>query len=457
MLLIGIIKYLTISFPETKLAYFFCQGSNALMNSSNSVLRGLIYRLLCDQPSLIAHLREKYDRHKSMFQDGSSFFALSEVASHMLRDPEIGRIYIIIDALDECETNRNQILDFISQNLDVSPSVKWIVSTRKVPAIIDRLGQFNLNIQLHLDLADNTEDVSLAVNAYIIVKVASLPALRENNQQILHVQTVMHEKAANTFLWAALVFQELETAEEWDIFDIIDSIPSGLEDLYARMMDQIQKLGRGNSELCHKILATATLAHRPLFMAEIGALADLPDRIANIMERVRRIINMCGSFLRIQDDTVQFVHQSAKDYLNDTAGAIIFKSPQNDAHFRLYMRSIQLMSVNLSRNIYRLPYPGILIDDIQRPEPDPLGQLRYSCVYWVQHLCYGMQEITSIGVLRDGKELPTFFKQHLLHWLEALSLMGAMGEGISAIIRLQTALKASSMQLIQSGNVHWSF
>lgn len=271
MLLIGIIKHLELSLPRTNLTYFFCQGSNALMNSSNSVLRGLIYRLICNQPSLIAYLREKYDRHKSMFQDGSSFFALSEVASRMLRHPELGRVYILLDALDECETNRNQLLDFITQNLDVSTSVKWIVSTRKVPAIIDRLSQFNLNIQLHLDLADNTEDVSLAVNAYIIAKVASLPALRENNQQILHVQTVMHEKAANTFLWVALVFQELETAEEWDILDIIDSIPSGLEDLYARMMDQIQKLGRGNSELCHKILATATLAHRPLSMADRGS------------------------------------------------------------------------------------------------------------------------------------------------------------------------------------------
>lgn len=165
---------------------------------------------------------------------------------------------------------------------------------------------------------------------------------------------------------------------------------------------------------------------------------------------------MCASFLRIQDDTVQFVHQSAKDYLIGTASAIIFKSSQNDAHFRLYMRSIQLMSANLSRNIYRLNFPGILISDIQRPEPDPLGQLRYCCVYWVEHLCYGIQENKNIEVLQDGKQLHSFFKQHLLHWLEALSLLGAMGDGISAIIRLQIASKVSPMPLIQSWNLQWS-
>jgi hypothetical protein len=67
---------------------------------------------------------------------------------------------LIIDALDECTVNLNQLLDLISRTISTSPRVKWIVSSRNEPNIKARLRVDNMQ-RLSLEL--NEEHVSCAV------------------------------------------------------------------------------------------------------------------------------------------------------------------------------------------------------------------------------------------------------------------------------------------------------
>ncbi|KAI8710680.1 NACHT domain-containing protein [Fusarium sp. LHS14.1] len=60
MLLCGIIDELKKE-PGNRLSYFFCQATEARLSNATAVLRGLIYLLLIQQPSLISHVREKHD------------------------------------------------------------------------------------------------------------------------------------------------------------------------------------------------------------------------------------------------------------------------------------------------------------------------------------------------------------------------------------------------------------
>ncbi|KAF1938340.1 hypothetical protein EJ02DRAFT_354742, partial [Clathrospora elynae] len=53
MLLCGIINKLHSSLPRTGLlSYFFCQATDSRINSATAVLRGLLYMLVKQQPSL---------------------------------------------------------------------------------------------------------------------------------------------------------------------------------------------------------------------------------------------------------------------------------------------------------------------------------------------------------------------------------------------------------------------
>jgi hypothetical protein len=67
MLLCGIIDELSsttkLADPRASalLSYFFCQATDSRINNPTAVLRGLIYLLISQQPSLIAHERTTMD------------------------------------------------------------------------------------------------------------------------------------------------------------------------------------------------------------------------------------------------------------------------------------------------------------------------------------------------------------------------------------------------------------
>src|SRR5947209_11891577 len=103
MLLCGIVNELKKSMAETDLlSYFFCQATDSRINNATAVLRGLIYFLVNQQPSLISHVRKKYNQAgKAVFEDTNAWTALSEIFTNILQDPSLNSTYLIVDALDE--------------------------------------------------------------------------------------------------------------------------------------------------------------------------------------------------------------------------------------------------------------------------------------------------------------------------------------------------------------------
>ena len=126
MLLCGIINELSKStFDKTLLSYFFCQATDLRINSATAVLRGLIYMLVGQQPSLVLYIQKKYDHSgKELFEDTNAWFALSEIFTDVLQDPSLDSTYLIIDGLDECVTGLPKLLDLIVQTSSVSFRVK---------------------------------------------------------------------------------------------------------------------------------------------------------------------------------------------------------------------------------------------------------------------------------------------------------------------------------------------
>ncbi|RYP84320.1 hypothetical protein DL770_005224 [Monosporascus sp. CRB-9-2] len=57
----------------------------------------------------------------------------------MLNDPILGGVILVVDALDECEAGRPQLLEFIIR-LSASSRARWIVSSRNWPDIEEKLG-----------------------------------------------------------------------------------------------------------------------------------------------------------------------------------------------------------------------------------------------------------------------------------------------------------------------------
>jgi hypothetical protein len=458
MLLCGIINELgrdgSSDACHRNVAYFFCQATDSRINNATAVLRGLIYLLVDRQPSLLSHVRSEYDRAgESLFKDTNTWDALSRIFTNILRDPNLRMTSLVIDALDECVTDLPQLLDLIAQKSSGSSRVKWIVSSRNWPEIEQQLEPASQKARLSLEL--NAEAVVTAVKAYIRHKVDQLARLKQydtSTREAVHDYLSCH--ANDTFLWVSLVCQALADpkVQKWHALQKLRTFPPGLDSLYARMIDHIRD--SEDSDICKHILAVATIVRRPVSLRELTSLVEMPGGISDDRESLEKIIELCGSFLTLRDQTVYFVHQSAQDFLlgkasdkapkkaSQVAFGWVFPSGTECVDHNILSRSLHVMSTALRRDMYSLCAPGFPIDSVRVPDPDPLATVRYSCVYWVDHLCHSVSGTSTHrdDLLQDGRVVHTFLKAKYLYWLEALSLLGAMPEGIIATSQLEGLL-----------------
>ncbi|CAN9285142.1 unnamed protein product, partial [Alternaria alternata] len=434
MLLCGIINELQSSMPpSTLLSYFFCQATDARINSATAVLRGLLHMLVTQQPSLASHIRRKHDyAGKAMFEDANAWVVLAEIFEDILQDPRLCPTYLIIDALDECVTDLPKLLGFVAKKSSASPRVKWIVSSRNWPDIEAQLEQAEHKVKLSLEL--NPQSVENAVNVFIQRKVDQLARQKHYKLEVRHaVLQHLRSNANDTFLWVALVCQELERTANRHVLKKLAVFPPGLDHLYKRMMQQMSE--SDDAETCRCVLASTAVLYRPVTVTELVVLVEQLEDLDDL-ESVREIIGLCGSFLTLREDTVYFVHQSAKDFLFAKAYNEAFLDGIEDVHRAIFLRSLAILSRTLRRDMYSLEAPGYPIENVKLPEPDPLAVLRYPCIYWIAHLYESKALRSSVSSLQATDVVDNFLRKKYLYWLEGLSLCRGVGNGVVSMTTL---------------------
>ncbi|KAF1977466.1 HET-domain-containing protein [Bimuria novae-zelandiae CBS 107.79] len=405
MLLCGIINELNKLMIKTDhLSYFFCQATDTRINNATAVLRGLLY-LLHDHAG------------KALFEDTNAWVVLSEIFTDILQDPSLNNTSLVIDALDECVTDSSNLSDFIVQKSCVSSRVKWIVSSRNWPDTEERLERAGHKVRLCIEL--NAESVSTAVTIFIRHKVLRLAEEKKYDEKTRNaVLGYLSTNANDTFLWVALVCQNLENIPHRKIF--------------AKLNASLQA-----------DTGSIAIVYRPITLKELTSLVEMLKDIPDDLESLRKIIGLCGSFLTIRGDSVYFVHQSAKDFLFASALNEIFPSGTEKAHYEIFSRSLQVMSKPLRRDIYGLRAFGYPAEQVKQPDPDPLAASRYSCIYWIDHLCdWNPSSSAKYKVdLQDRGAVDSFLRQQYLYWLETLSLCKSMSQGVVSMAKLEVFMQ----------------
>ncbi|CAI0652069.1 unnamed protein product [Colletotrichum noveboracense] len=207
MLLCGLINELTNEGTEP--VYFFCQATDSRLNTATAVLRGLIYLLLEKRPSLIQFVREKHRQGgKRFFEDANSWIALGKILAQMLSQQDQGmeKIVLVIDALDECTTRLDDLLDMVIR-LSSTPT-KVVVSSRNWSNIQEAMATAERQCPICLEL--NEASVSAAVLAYTDYKVSQLVLQKGYNTMLRDaVQSYLTSYSNGTFLWVSIVAQRL--------------------------------------------------------------------------------------------------------------------------------------------------------------------------------------------------------------------------------------------------------
>ncbi|KAL2890560.1 Vegetative incompatibility protein HET-E-1 [Ceratocystis lukuohia] len=382
MLLCGMINELERTY-STSLSYFFCQATNDQVSTASSVLRGLIHRLACQNPHLTQHVRNKYDYDQNLFESQDAWQELCQILTSMLNDPTLENAILVVDALDECSTGQKDLLQFITKP---SPA-KWIVSSRNSPDIKHILDKVEQKITIHLEL--NQDSVSAAVDSFINFKVDELAQENRYNRKMkLDVMEHLRLNANGTFLWVSMSF------------------PAGLDALYERMVQQI--LASDHAQICKDIMALALVAYRSLTLEELCLLVESLE--SEEKQEVEELIARCGSFLTIHNNVISFVHPSAKDYLQEKALGKIVPFGIQHLHQTIFLRSLVVLHRELRRDMYNLTAPGCLIEEVSRPQPDPLAAIGYPCFFWVDHLI----DSSADEMVSKNEEILAFLREKYL-------------------------------------------
>lgn len=443
MLLCGIIEELQRSHRNTAtVSFFFCQATDIRINSATSVLRGLIYLLIEKSPSLLSHVRPHYEKAgRSLFEDVNAWSALTAIFTSILEDSSLKAVYLVIDALDECTSGLDSLLRLIVQKSAAHLQIKWVISSRNHANISKRLNSAAQIAPIPLEL--NETSVSEAVKLFIDQKVNALTGMEGYDPETREIiRDHLQLNSQGTFLWVALVCKELEETEWWHAKEVVRSFPLGLSALYRRMLDQVHKARDAN--ICKQILSIVSLVYRPVTLGELSTFIETRISHSINFDMLRQIIGLCGSFITIREQTVTFIHHSAKDFLTNEASTGIIPRGVESEHHTIFTQCLSVLIEILRRDMFDLKLPGILINDIGVPSPNPLAYAEYACVYWVNHLDACKYNATYRLSLKNRESLDIFLQQKYLHWLEALSILNCLSDGIRAMTILENLVKVGS-------------
>ena len=301
---------------NTTLLYFFCDNKDDRRNNAVAILRGLLYQLFCQYPGGIRHLRNEYDKQKDqLFQSTNSQQALWRIFESVLQEIPRGRFWVVIDALDECDPETLRILlDRIKARNDRAIShEKWLLTSRNERHIKDFL-----NNTLNISLESNNKSVERDIQRFIDDKARQLGDKRLSPVLKSFVIDTLREKAQGTFLWVSLAYNELRNVTPIKIKSTLQRLPSGLTAIYEKILKQALE-DEDLRESIRDILISMLIAVRPLTLQEVAIIAALPVDYREDISSIREYTEECGSLVTIQKGRLDFVHQSAKDFLLSTS------------------------------------------------------------------------------------------------------------------------------------------
>ena len=397
--------------------------------------------LASQQRSLIRHMLKRCDdAEKNIFEGESAIYTLQSILLDMLNDSNLRRTYFLVDALDECDIQLRELLETITYEIPQAVTrIKWIVSSRNRPEIEECLGRDGVWKKISLEL--NSDHISRGVDVYIGSKVDQLARSKRYSHPLkTEVNSQLREKAEGTFLWVHLACERLEKVSLLGTKRELECMPRGLNTLYKRMIKQVMDQDKFEAEMCKNILCSAAVAYRPLHFQEIISFLSLPEGHGCDNQALIDIIERCGSFLTIRQETIYFIHQSAKDYFVSGDGRTILPFNEVNEHSKIIRRSLAIMPHYLRKDMCDLEKRGDIaeIPLIDRND-GPLVPIKYMCHYWVKHLISYNDSGTARDdrILCDDEEIHKFLQKHFLHWIEALALLGQLAEGVLMIKDLE--------------------
>ena len=405
-------------------AFLFFDRAMAERRDPSTVIRTLAHQLSSLHPRVglaiaksdtFAGLPDFAPPLRTQFED----FFVNALSPRGVMDPD-AKIVLVLDALDECDmTSRGHLLEVLAKESAHIPSNLRLVITSRAHADIRHAFMAHPHI-LAQELDITSELCSDDILTYFR---HHMNLIREKTPSLEHtewpgedqIQQLTH-RACGLFIWASTAYEFIrDTHDPRKRLNLVlqgsqkEEAEAALNKLYQIALEET---GRWDDtdfvEDFQAIIGMVLVLRNPLSSAAIDSFGGIPDgRSAN---DILRPLNCLVS----SDPTVRIIHPSFADFLMDRQRCgrdiwLVNKSFHNRilAHLCLHH-----LDQKLKRNLCNLTLFVEMEDEI--PDED----VAYACLFWVDHVCDVNEDVLSIM-----QQLDTFFRRHLLHWFEVMSIM----------------------------------
>ena len=353
---------------------------------------------------------------------------------------------VVIDALDECEDGDIEVLLGLLPQLQKSKSIRLRIFLTSRPELSIR-DSFEQNGD-HPDIVlQEVPGIEHDIRFFLRHRLSDIKKKRKVPGDWPGCETTeaLVKMAVPLFIFAATICRFVE--EKFEVPE--HQLKIVLENPAMTSSSQMERIYL--PILKHSVESSPVLKHE--FRNIVGAIILLADPLSiNSLSRLigmeeRRLAALLDAFhsvLKVPGDyytPVRILHLSFREFLVSTQEEYL-RVDEIKTHERLLQSCLQVMkdpTLGLTHNICRLPSYGIQRGDvdshaISRYIPQVL---QYSCRYWANHFSKSKSDAFEIEVF-------SFLKEHFLHWLEAISLMGLASETIGIVNALRSRLRVSS-------------
>jgi hypothetical protein len=387
-----------------------------------------------------------------------------EQARLLIKGPlDIGRpetLVVVIDGLDECGASEGaSLLATLVMSLAHHP-IKLFVTSRNEANIIDTFRDLP-HTSYKLQDVDVSGDVQLYWEHSLdeLCRRKHLPDWRS-----MVALDELVELTGDLFIYATSILKIIQNTRANPINklrDLLEMSRSGsgsamvfvgpgtyspLEKLYIHILSEAMKDHDGSisaeyADYLHDILEVIIFAREPLPLQAFSQLLDM-----DINDLDAYLSPMC-SVLELPhasqaDDMIRPLHQSFLDFVRQQ-GHVVHPALTMHAHLahkNIAERCFRQVSKLLHYNIYGIQDSSLFnleIPDLWTKQKEQISAaLRYSCRYGLTHLLEHIRVAGSESQVHLG--LDTFLTEHLLHWIELLSLTGDLDEAKKPLSELIT-------------------
>ncbi|KAF2224457.1 hypothetical protein BDZ85DRAFT_102571 [Elsinoe ampelina] len=381
-------------------------------------------------------------------------------------------LFIVVDALDECEDKEE--ISLILQVLNKQPGrgrIRILVTSRPdTPSIqgFDGVGSHD-----HVDLYKATEwTMRSDIELYFRRKLGGLRkgSKRDSSgsckswpdQQSIQI---LAARAQPLFIVAAILCrfigdqtEDPERRLRQVLRDSRSFTSDPLDQIYCSVLTQYLNTDFASDRqerirIFTKVIGTVILLFDPLSVNNLARL------LVEDADQVQRRLGSLRSILILADEQqkeapIRTLHMTLHDFL--TSDRIALSSNQllwslrihkETQHGDIATNCIRLLSDSgiLRKDICGIGRPDTPRKTVKKTiiESALSRDITYAACYWIEHFCLSDRE------LADGDIVHNFLTDHLLHWLEALSWLGYLSESVALINRLASVSeKFSSTRIL---------